>query len=189
MTRFVLASASPRRIELTRRAGLDCIIDPADIDEDAVKPSSEAAAILSKRKAEAVAPRHPAGTIIIAADTVVVCDRIFLGKPRDEEEAFSTLKTLAGRTHTVLTGVTVLQDGRALTRTEPADVTMRALTDAQIRAYIATGEPMDKAGAYGIQERGALLVERVEGDFYTVMGLPLCLLATMLYGYGVDLLC
>ena len=189
MIRLVLASASPRRIELTRRIGLDCVIDPAGIDEGAVAPSPDAAAVLSRRKAEAVAPRHPPGTVIIAADTLVVCGGRVLGKPKGEEEAFSMLRALAGRTHTVLTGVTVAGDGRTLTRTEAADVTMRPLTGRQIRAYIATGEPMDKAGAYGIQERGALLVERVDGDFYNVMGLPLCLLAKMLQDFGVDLLC
>ena len=189
MTKIVLASASPRRTELARRIGLDCAADPADIDESAVEPSVEAAAVLSRRKAEAVVPRHPAGTVVIAADTLVVCGGQILGKPRDEEEAFCMLKALAGRTHTVLTGVTVRQDGRNLTKTEKTDVIMRPLTDARIRAYIATGEPMDKAGAYGIQERGALLIERVEGDFYNVMGLPVCLLAKMLQDFGVDLLC
>ncbi|MDR0292571.1 MAG: Maf family protein [Oscillospiraceae bacterium] len=186
--KIVLASASPRRAELMRRIGLDCEVDPPDIDESAAGASGETAAILSGRKAEAVAPRHPAGTVIIAADTLVVCGGAVLGKPRDEGEAFSMLRTLAGRTHTVLTGVTVLRDGRALTQTEAAEVKMRALTDRQIRAYIATGEPMDKAGAYGIQGKGALLVERVEGDFHNVMGLPVCRLSKMLETFGIDLL-
>jgi septum formation protein len=187
--KIVLASASPRRIELMRRIGLACIADPPDIDEDSVEPSIEAAAILSEGKAKAVAPRHPAGTVIIAADTLVVCGGTVLGKPKSEDDAFGMLRLLSGQTHTVATGVTVLQDGRILTRTELTAVTMRGLTDAGIRAYVATGEPMDKAGAYGIQERGALLVERVEGDFYNVMGLPVCLLSKMLLSFGVDLLC
>ncbi|MCL1806748.1 MAG: Maf family protein [Oscillospiraceae bacterium] len=185
----VLASASPRRIELTRRIGLDCVIDPADIDESVNEPAEDAAAVLSLRKAAAVAERHPAGTIIIAADTLVVCNEELLGKPNNEKEAFSMLRSLAGRTHTVKTGVTVMRDGQTLVKTESTQVTMRELTDAEILAYIATGEPMDKAGAYGIQERGALLVERVEGDFYNVMGLPVCLLAKMLAHFGIDLLC
>jgi len=185
---IVLASASPRRIELMERIGVKCIVDPADIDES-IEPSDDAAAILSKRKAEAVAARHPAGTIIIAADTVVVCDGRLLGKPSDEGEAFEMLRALSGRTHTVHTGVTVMRDGQTLTKMESTRVTMRALTDGEILAYIATGEPMDKAGSYGIQERGALLVETVEGDFYNVMGLPVCRLSKMLLEFGVNLLC
>lgn len=186
---IVLASASPRRIELMRRIGLDCIVDPPDIDEDSIEPSAEAAAVLSERKAKAVAPRHPDDAVIIAADTIVVCGGKVLGKPKSEKDAFGMLRLLSGKTHTVATGVTVLQSGNALTRTERTDVTMRELGEAELYAYIATGEPMDKAGAYGIQERGALLVERVEGDFYNVMGLPVCLLSKMLLPFGVDLLC
>ncbi|MCL2003219.1 MAG: Maf family protein [Oscillospiraceae bacterium] len=186
---IVLASSSPRRIELARRIGLDCVIDPPDIDEDSVALSAGAAAVLSERKAKAVAARHPLETAVIAADTLVVCGGAVLGKPRDEGEAAEMLRLLSGQTHTVATGVTVIREGRVLTRTELTRVTMRALTGAEIRAYVATGEPMDKAGAYGIQERGALLVERVEGDFYNVMGLPVCLLSKMLLSFGVDLLC
>jgi septum formation protein len=170
-----------------QRIGLDCIVDPPDIDES-IAPSDDAAAILSKRKAQAVAERHPAGTIVIAADTMVVCGGIILGKPKDEKEAHSMLRALSGRTHTVHTGVTVLRNDWVKTKMESTSVTMRKLTEQQIRGYIATGEPMDKAGAYGIQAKGALLVERIEGNFYNVMGLPVCTLAQMLQSFGVDLL-
>jgi septum formation protein len=189
MSGIVLASSSPRRMELMRRIGLDCFIDPPEIDEDAVEPSIEAAAELSGRKAAAVASRHPADTVVIAADTVVVCGGDVLGKPKSEAGAFEMLRLLSGKTHIVATGVTVLRNGRSLTATELTSVSMRELSDAEIWSYIATGEPMDKAGSYGIQERGALLVERVEGDFYNVMGLPVCLLSKMLRSFGVDLLC
>ncbi len=185
---FVLASASPRRAELMRRIGLACEIIPSCADEDIALPPEEAVAVLSLRKGEEVAARCGAGTVVIAADTLVVCNGAVLGKPKDEEDAFYMLRALSGKTHTVLTGVTVIRDGEAHTRVEAAGVRMRHLSDAQIRAYIATGEPMDKAGAYGIQERGAMLVERVEGDFYTVMGLPVCLLSQMLEHFGIDLL-
>lgn len=189
MTEIVLASASPRRIELVRRVGLSgCIVDPPDIDESAVEQSPEAAAILSLRKAEAVSARYKPEMVIIAADTLVVCGGAVLGKPKDEGDAYSMLQTLSGRAHTVYTGVTVLQNGRALTQTEATTVHMRTLTESQISAYIATGEPMDKAGGYGIQDRGAMLVERIEGDFYNVMGLPVCLLSKMLESYGIVLL-
>jgi septum formation protein len=186
--KIVLASASPRRIELMGRIGLECTVDPADIDES-IEPSGDAAAILSRRKADAVLPRHPAGTVVIAADTVVVCGGRLLGKPLNKTEASDMLRALSGRTHTVHTGVTVMRDGQVLTKMESTLVTMRSMTDREIYAYIETGEPMDKAGSYGIQERGALLVERVEGDFYNVMGLPVCLLSKMLREFGIDILC
>jgi len=185
--KVVLASASPRRIELMGRIGLECTADPAGIDET-IEPSDKAAAILSLRKAEAVLPRHPAGTVIIAADTVVVCGGRLLGKPLNEGDAFDMLRSLSGRTHTVHTGVTVMRDTEVLTEMESTLVTMREMTDGEIYAYISTGEPMDKAGSYGIQERGALLVERVEGDFYNVMGLPVCRLSKMLLKFGISLL-
>ena len=147
---IVLASSSPRRIELMRRIGLDCIVDPPDIDEEAVELNIESAGTLSELKAKAVALRHDKDAVVVAADTVVVCGGTALGKPKDEEEALAMLRLLAGRTHMVATGVTVRQGSRSLTRTELTEVTMRSLTDGEIRAYIATGEPMDKAGAYGI---------------------------------------
>ncbi len=188
MSRFVLASASPRRAELMRRIGLPCEIIPSLADEEIDLPPEEAVAALSLRKGEDVAARCGAGTLVIAADTLVVCGGAVLGKPHSEEEAFRMLRSLSGRTHTVVTGVSVLLDGETLTRAEAAAVSIRPLSDGEIRAYIATGEPMDKAGAYGIQERGAMLVERIEGDFYAVMGLPLCLLSQMLRHFGIDLL-
>lgn len=172
---------------MLRRIGLAYEVVLPQVDETCDLPAEEAVAALSRRKAEDAAARRP-GAVVIAADTLVVCGGSVLGKPNDEEDAFRMLRSLSGTAHTVFTGVTAMRGGDAITRVDSAAVRIRSLTGAQIRAYIATGEPMDKAGAYGIQERGAALVERVEGDFYTVMGLPVCLLAQMLERFGIDIL-
>ena len=126
--------------------------------------------------------------IVITADTMVFLDGKRLGKPRDEADALRMLSALAGRHHTVCTGVTVRQGQRLLTRAQSTDVYFRPTTERELRAYIAGGEPMDKAGAYGVQGQGALLVERIDGDFFNVMGLPVVLLEEMLREFGVVLL-
>ena len=143
---------------------------------------------LSAQKAAEVAARAGGSALVIGADTVVVLDGQVLGKPRDEADAFAMLSALAGRSHEVFTGVTVTAGGRTLSRHQRTLVRFRPLTSAEIRRYIATGEPMDKAGAYGIQEKGALLVEGIEGDYFNVMGLPVCLLGEMLLEFGVAVL-
>jgi len=126
---------------------------------------------LALRKARAVAA--PADSVVIGADTLVYANGQVLGKPRDEAEAFTMLKKLSGKKHTVYTGVALIKDGEERVFADATHVYFHPLTDEEILAYIATGEPMDKAGAYGVQERGAILVDRVEGDFYTVVGLPI----------------
>ena len=130
----------------------------------------------------------PADAIVITADTMVFLDDQRLGKPHDEAEALSMLTALSGRKHRVCTGVTVRQGMRTLTQSESTEVTFRSASEAELRSYIATGEPMDKAGAYGVQGQGALLVERIDGDFFNVMGLPVVLLSRMLAEFGVTLL-
>ena len=149
-------------------------------------PPRETVEAVSRQKAEAsdAAPDE----IIIAADTMVFLDGLRLGKPRDESDALRMLTALQGRRHTVCTGVTVRQGSRFLTRSEATDVTFRPASRETLLRYIATGEPMDKAGAYGLQERGVLLVERVDGDFSNVIGLPLPLLERMLAEFGIHLL-
>jgi septum formation protein len=141
-------------------------------------PPKLAVAEVSLRKALAT-PRQ-AGDVVIAADTIVVCDDVILGKPVDEKEAFRMLKMLSGRSHQVMTGLTVLQDGRTSSVTEVTDVYFRELTDGEIARYVASGDPMDKAGAYGIQNGAALFVEKLCGDYYNVMGLPVCRLVKVL---------
>ena len=176
----ILASQSPRRRELLGLTGLDFQIRVADIDET-MNPDAtpyDEVARLSREKALAV-PRE-GEDVVIAADTIVVCDGARLGKPRDEADAFRMLRMLSGRDHQVMTGMTVLQGERSVTCTEVTDIHFRDLSDGEIRAYIATGEPMDKAGAYGIQGGAAVFAEKLVGDYYNVMGLPVCRLRMLL---------
>ena len=175
---IILASKSPRRRQLLSMMGLDFIVQTADIDETMDKsqtPAHEVAAV-SARKAAKIAAMHP-DDVIVSADTIVVIDGKILGKPKDEQDAARMLRMLSGRTHTVYTGLTVHADGESKTQVVGTDVTFRELTDAEIAAYIKTKEPMDKAGAYGIQEKGAMFVKRINGDFYNVVGLPVARLA------------
>ena len=187
---IILASNSPRRRELLAQIGIrDFQILSPDVDE-AVEPGLSPARMveaLSLRKARAAAGRAGAEDLIIAADTVVALDGRVLGKPRDQEEAFAMLSALSGREHRVYTGVTVLGGGQAATEHEETAVAFRALSPEEIRDYIATGEPMDKAGAYGIQGVGALLVQGIRGDYCNVVGLPVFRLGRMLSGFGVKL--
>ena len=184
---LILASQSPRRRELLGLTGLDFIIRAADIDEslDETKPPEEEVARVSRLKALAVA-REP-DDVVIAADTIVVCEGKVLGKPRDEADAFRMLSLLSGRNHQVMTGMTVLQGDEIVTHTEVTRLRFRNLLPGEIRAYIASGEPMDKAGAYGIQGGAALFCTRMEGDYYNVMGLPVCALSVILRTFGLPI--
>ncbi len=185
--RIVLASQSPRRRELLSLIGIQHEVRPADLDESVLPGESptEHAERLARSKAETVAGREPAA-VVIGADTIVVLDGDILGKPRDATEAAGTLRRLSGRTHAVHTAVAVAHRGRTVSGVESVEVTFRPLTDAQIETYIATGEPMDKAGAYGIQGYGAVIVERVHGDYFAVMGLALGRLVGLLNELGVE---
>lgn len=187
---IILASNSPRRRELLAQIGIrDFQILSPDVDEAVESGLSPARMVetLSLRKARAAAGRAGADDLILAADTVVALDGRVLGKPRDQGEAFAMLSALSGREHRVYTGVTVLRGGQAATEHEETAVAFRALSPEEIRDYIATGEPMDKAGAYGIQGVGALLVQGIRGDYCNVVGLPLFRLGRMLSGFGVKL--
>lgn len=188
---IILASQSPRRRELLGQMGIsDFIIRPARGAEvvDPALSSAQLVEELSRQKALEVSATAEAGDLIIAADTVVAVDGQVLGKPHSRDEAVEMLTALSGRTHTVYTGVTVCRGGEALTEHEATAVRFRPLTPAEIAAYVATGEPMDKAGSYGIQGYGALLVEGIEGDYFNVVGLPVCRLGRMLIRFGVDAL-
>ena len=188
--KLILASQSPRRRELLARMGLDFTVISPRIDEDAFTDPDPAALVrtLSREKALAVARDQDPETLVIAADTVVVLDGQALGKPGDEADAIAMLSGLSGRSHEVYTGVTVCQGDRTVSEAECTQVTFRALTQEEIRHYVATGEPMDKAGAYGIQGFGSLLVEGIRGDYFNVVGLPVCRLGRMLAAFGVDCL-
>ena len=184
----ILASQSPRRKELLGLFHIPFMIRVPDADEtmDPTKSAAEQVALVSRRKAEAVI-REP-GDVVIAADTIVVCDGEILGKPRDEADASRMLQLLSGRDHQVMTGMTVLRDGKCLTHTEVTDIHFRPLSQREIDAYIRTGEPMDKAGSYGIQGGAALFADKMHGDYYNVMGLPVCRLGQMLREIAPDLM-
>lgn len=216
---LILASGSPRRQELIRTFGLVCRIDPADVDETMPgrTPPDVLVEQLSLRKALKVKGRATeANGVVIGSDTVVVLDGRILGKPQDEQDAFDMLRSLAGRTHQVYTGLACIRTRADLTERdeqtpsicevgsysviavspqgEPAglvgctvsSVTFRPMNDEEIRAYVKSGEPMDKAGAYGVQGLGAVFIEKIEGDFYSIMGLPLNLLYSMLLKLGIS---
>lgn len=189
---IILASASPRRRELLERMGIEefeiVVSDADETLEDGLPPAAQVEH-LSRLKADAVAAEvADPEAIIIAADTVVALDGIILGKPSDEEDAFRMLSALSGVRHHVFTGVTVMQGDKVLTRHETTSVDFRPLDPEEVNLYIATGECMDKAGAYGIQGYGALLVDGITGDYYNVMGLPVVCLAQMLKEFGVNCL-
>lgn len=184
--RVILASQSPRRRELLALIGVAHTVSPADIDEsvwpdEAPVPHVER---LARAKAAALAGAN-LDAVVIAADTIVVLDGEILGKPRDESDARAVLARLSGRMHTVFTAMAVARGGRTESAVEEVDVTFRALTATEIADYVATGEPMDKAGAYGIQGYGATIVERIDGDYFSVMGLGLRRLVELLGRLGL----
>lgn len=189
---LILASASPRRRHLLQTLGLQFEVIPSYAEEHAPDglPPEALVQQLAMEKAGVVAANHP-DALTLGADTIVVLDGEVLGKPADAAEARAMLRRLSGRAHTVFTGLALLYPAADLRQTtfEATEVTFGALTDGEIDAYVATGAPLDKAGAYGIQEDyGALFVERIEGDFYTVMGLPLHRLYRLLQAELPDLI-
>lgn len=192
MAELVLASASPRRRQLLAQIGLAFRVRESDVDEGPLLAGADDPRRLTRglalAKAMAVG-RREADALVLAADTVVVLDREILGKPRDADEAAAMLSRLQGRTHRVVTGVAVLDaaTGRSRTAAEESRVTLRELSPAEIAAYVAGGEPLDKAGAYAVQGLGAVLVTRIDGCFYNVVGLPLALTADLLQDFGLSL--
>ena len=185
---LILASQSPRRKELMEQMGLTFTVRVADIDETMNPGLSlpHAVAELSERKAMAVAAAQD--DVVVAADTIVVLGDAVLGKPRSHEEAKEMLRSLSGRHHQVMTGVTVRRGEKTERFTEITEVYFRPLTETEISAYVATNDPMDKAGSYGIQGLAGLFVEKLQGDYFNVMGLPICALGAALRRFGVEIL-
>ena len=187
---IILASQSPRRQELLKLTGLPFTVRAADIDEtmDKSLPVLQEVTRVSRLKAQAIAAGASPDDIVIAADTIVVIDGRELGKPHSEAEALDMLRLLSGRTHEVVTVLSVCRGTHIESEAVVTKVTFRPLCEEELRAYIKTGEPMDKAGSYGIQGYGAMFVSRIEGDYFSVMGLPLCPLCRMLRAFGVRIL-
>lgn len=185
---LILASQSPRRKELLGLFRIPFVVRVADIDEymDPTVPVETEVARVSCLKAQAI-PRGK-DDVVVAADTVVVCDGQVLGKPKDEADAFRMLRLLSGRDHQVMTGLTVLRGEKAVVHTEVTDIRFRKLSDKQITDYIHTGEPMDKAGSYGIQGGAALFAEAIRGDYFNVVGLPVCKLGKILEEIAPELM-
>lgn len=186
---IVLASKSPRRKELLGLLDLDFQIITADIDEtmNPTLPVADEVMRLSLEKAAAIRPLVTNDTVIISADTVVELDGVVMGKPKDKADAFNMLKSLSGNTHNVLSGVTVMQGDKHISKTVTTKVNFRTITDKEIHDYIETLEPMDKAGSYGIQGRGSKFVIGIVGDYFNVVGLPVCELSLMLKNFDINI--
>jgi len=189
MAKIVLASGSPRRQELLNRIGItdfDIRVPEAEESYPEGLTPQQVVEYLSRKKADAAMALCSGDEIVITADTMVFLDDQRLGKPADEADALRMLTSLQGRHHTVCTGVTVRQGDRSITQCETTEVYFRTATEQELLGYIATGEPMDKAGAYGIQGLGSLLVEKIHGDYFNVMGLPVLRLSRMLAEFGIS---
>ena len=182
--KIILASASPRRRELLNLITSDFEVITADVDEttDKNETAENTVMMLSSKKANAVSSMHR-GRVVIGADTIVVCDGKILGKPETREHAYEMLKMLSGRTHQVLTGVTITDGRKTETFFVSSDVTFFELEDEEILSYVKSGEPDDKAGAYGIQGKGSLLVEKITGDYFNIVGLPVSTLSKKLKSF------
>jgi septum formation protein len=183
---LILASQSPRRLELLRNAGVDCSVAPADVDESLLPDEEPLAYVqrLAREKALAALAKAPAGALVLGADTTVVLDDESLGKPIDDADARQMLRRLSGRSHRVMTGVCVAwqsaQGPQSLVEVEVTEVEFSTMSDREIADYVATGEPMDKAGAYGIQGRASRWIPRLRGCYFNVVGLPVARVCAML---------
>ncbi len=187
--KLILASASPRRSEILSNAGYGFYVCPSEADENITEQLSPAELVkeLARLKARDVFSRYGADDVVVlGADTIVVLNGQVLGKPKDKKEAFEMLSSLSGNKHEVYTGVCGITKSEEKVFLETTEVKFFELTESQINAYISTEEPMDKAGAYGIQGNGSLLIKSIKGDFYSVMGLPIARTARLLKSFGIE---
>ena len=186
MKRFILASASPRRKEILENAGFDFEIIVSDVDENITEDLSPSETVeeLAKRKALAVWEENK-DAVVFGCDTVVAVDGRILGKPRDDDEAFAMIKMLSGKAHTVSTGVCICSEDKISVFSNTTNVEFYPLSDETIRSYVATGESIDKAGAYGIQGYGSVLIKEIKGDYFSVMGLPVSESSRVLADFGI----
>ena len=188
MQKIILASKSPRRKQILEQVGLDFEIEVSDFDETQIKfkTPQEMVEKLSLEKAKIIAQGNP-DAIIIGADTTVIFRKEIIGKPKSKEDAFRILSLLSGNTHEIVTGFTVIKGSKSITKHITSKVKFKKLSEAEINAYVETGEPMDKAGGYGIQEKGGLFMENIEGDYFNVVGLPIFAVAEALKEFGVEI--
>ena len=194
MEKIILASASPRRKELLEQVGINFTVKPCDVNEEILTDKNNPADSVVKlacAKAEKMAENQESNSIILGADTIVVYKDIILGIPIDVVDAFNMIKLLSAKEHYVLTGYCIIRnsDKKIISGYEKTMVKFRDITDEEIKAYIKTKEPMDKAGAYGIQNKGCLFVERIEGDYFNVVGLPIMKIAYLLkFEFNMDII-
>jgi septum formation protein len=188
MQKIILASQSPRRKKILEQVGLDFDVVVSDFDEAKIKfkTPQEMVEKLSLEKVKIIAKKYPKA-IIIGADTTVIFKNEIIGKPKSKADAFRILRLLSGNTHEIVTGFTVIKGNKSITKHVISKVRFKKMTEAEIKAYIATGEPMDKAGGYGIQERGSLFIESIDGDYFNVVGLPIFAVAEALKEFGIDI--
>ncbi|HUD04551.1 MAG TPA: Maf family protein [Patescibacteria group bacterium] len=188
MKKIILASKSPRRKKILEQVGLNFEVMVSDFDETKIKfkTPQEMVEKLSLAKAKLIAKKNP-GAIIIGADTTVIFKKEIIGKPKSKADAFRILRLLSGNTHEIVTGFTVIKGSKSITKHVISKVKFKKLSNAEIKAYVATGEPMDKAGGYGIQEKGGLFMENITGDYFNVVGLPIFAVAQALKQFGVGI--
>lgn len=188
MQKIILASKSPRRRKLLEQIGIKFVVEESNVDEENSYHLSPRDMVkhLSIEKAKAVARKNKQA-IVIGADTTVILENEVIGKPRSEKEAKEILKKLSNKTHLVITGITIINFKKILTRLAETKVHFRKLTDKEINAYVKTGEPMDKAGGYGVQEKAGIFIDNIQGDYFNVVGLPISAVSEMLKEFGIDI--
>lgn len=189
MKKIILASKSPRRRNVLEQIGLKFTVQVSDFDEASItfKTPVEMVEKLSLEKAKIIAKRNP-DAVIIGADTTIVCKGEIIGKPKSIKDAVRILKLLSGNIHTVITGFTIISGNKSITKHVTSKVKFKKLSEAEIKAYVATGEPMDKAGGYGIQDKAGVLIESVNGDYFNVVGLPIAVVSEVLKDFGVEII-
>jgi septum formation protein len=189
MKKIILASKSPRRKQILQQVGLEFTVEVSDFDEAQVKFKTPEDLVekLSLEKAKVIAGKNP-DAIIIGADTTVIYKNEIIGKPTSKQDAVRILKLLSGNIHEVVTGFTVISDKKSITKHVTSKVKFKKLSEVEIKAYVATGEPMDKAGGYGIQDKGGLFIENIQGDYFNVVGLPIFAVSEALKQFGVEII-
>jgi septum formation protein len=189
MKQIILASKSPRRKQILQQVGLEFTIAVSDFDETQIKFKTPEDLVekLSFEKAKVIAVKNP-NAIIIGADTTVIYKNEIIGKPTSKQDAIRILKLLSGNIHEVVTGFTVISGNKSITKHVTSKVKFKKLSEAEIKAYVLTGEPMDKAGGYGIQDKGGLFVEDIQGDYFNVVGLPIFAVSEVLKQFGVEII-